>query len=194
MSLDAVVKAVFLLVGMGAAGVVHVLWMRTSLARRCAWPVDAGLTLRRRRLFGDNKRVSGFMVMPLAAAATFLLLGTWSELLPQAVKEGLWPLSGRQYAVIGFCCGAAFMLAELPNSLLKRQLDIAPGEVPEKTGLRLMVLILDRLDSVLGVLLVLSLLVPVPAATWLLLLVLGPLLHAGLSSCMYLMGLKKRVL
>jgi CDP-2,3-bis-(O-geranylgeranyl)-sn-glycerol synthase len=47
---------------------------------------------------------------------------------------------------------------------------------------------------VLGVLAVASLLVPVPAATWLWVLLLGPCLHALFSVILHRLGVKARAL
>ena len=191
---EAIAKAAFLLVSMSVAGIAHVLWLRTRLSKRFGWPVDAGLTCRGRRLFGDNKRVCGFMVLPPAAALCFMALGFLRETFSSEVAEALWPLSALQYAGLGFVCGVAFMLAELPNSFLKRQLGIAPGQSSEQPALRLMVLVLDRLDSVIGVLLALSVLVPVPIATWFWVLLAGPFVHALFSTTMHALGIKARAL
>lgn len=187
-------RSAFLLIAMSTAGVVHVLWLRTSLSQRFAWPIDGGRKLRDRRLFGDNKRVCGFMVLPPVTAVSFMLLGGSREFLPSAIGAALWPLTAWQYAGLGLVCGLAFMLAELPNSFLKRQLGIAPGQAPAQPWLRLVVMLVDRYDSVLGVLLVLSLLVPVSMATWLLVLLVGPLVHALFSMALHGLGLKVRAL
>lgn len=192
--LEAVVKAAFLLVGMSVAGVAHVLWLRSPLARRFDAPIDGGLTLRGRRLFGANKRVCGFMVLPPAAALSFALLSDAGGLLPRPLEEALWPMSTLAYAGLGLAAGLAFMLAELPNSFIKRQLDVAPGAAPTQPGQRWLVLLIDRLDSVLGVLIVVSLLVPLPALSWLWVLMAGPLVHAVFSTALYALGLKARAL
>lgn len=194
LSPDAMTKAVFLLLAMSAAGTVHVLWLRTSLSQRFARPVDAGLTFLGRRLFGDNKRVCGFMALPPAASASFMLLGGARGLLPDSIGQGLWDLPVLHYAGLGLVCGLAFMLAELPNSFIKRQLGIAPGQAPAQPGLRAVILIMDRLDSVLGVLLAASLLVPLPAETWFWVLLLGPAFHAMFSITMHGLGIKARAL
>jgi CDP-2,3-bis-(O-geranylgeranyl)-sn-glycerol synthase len=54
--------------------------------------------------------------------------------------------------------------------------------------------VIDRCDSVLGVLIVASLLVPVQALTWVWVLVLGPLLHALFSVLLHRLGVKARAL
>ncbi len=187
-------QATFLLCGMGVAGGVHVLWLRSPLSAHFAQPVDGGLRFRGRRLFGDHKQVRGFMVLPLASAAAFALLALLRPGLPHGFSAGLWNLTMAEYAGLGFLCGLAFMVAELPNSFLKRQLGVAPGSKAQRRWLRPLLLATDRLDSVLGVLLVLSLLVPVSVATWCLLLATGPLLHAVFSTLLYRSGVKERAL
>jgi CDP-2,3-bis-(O-geranylgeranyl)-sn-glycerol synthase len=194
MSADAVVRAAFLVLAMSIAGTLHVLWLRSLLSQRFMWPVDCGLMFRGRRLFGANKRLRGFMVQPPASAASFALVAALRDTMPAFISGGLWPLSTFQYAGLGLACGGAFMLAELPNSFCKRQLDIAPGHAPVRRWLRWVVLVVDRLDSVLGVLVICSLLVPVPAATWLLVLIFGAVMHGVFSAALYGLGIKVRAL
>jgi len=186
--------ALFLVLAMSAAGFVHVAWLRSAASRRLAQPLDGGLTVRGRRLFGANKMLRGFVAMPLAGAAVFALLGALREAMPMWLAAGMWPLAPAQYAALGFACGLAFMLAELPNSFVKRQLDVTPGQPPAHPALRAVFFVIDRLDSVLGVLVAASLLVPVQAATWLWVLLLGPCLHAVFSVILHRLGVKARAL
>ena len=103
----------------------------------------------------------GFVVMPPAAAIAFWAVGSLRPGLPRWLASGMWELSSAQYAAVGLACGFAFMLAELPNSFLKRQLDVAPGMAPRGRGLAAAFFVLDRVDSVLGVLIILTALLPV---------------------------------
>jgi len=179
---------------MTVSGAAHVAWLSSQTAQRMAWPVDGGLMFRQRRLFGDNKRVSGFFVLPIAASLSFWVFAALWARLPGEVPAMIWPLSTGGYALLGFACGLAFLVAELPNSFLKRQIGIAPGEVSSSPGVRFFTMALDRFDSVLGCLLVVSLIVPVSLATWLWVLVLGVATHALFSVAMYRLGLKGRAM
>jgi len=183
-----------MLLSMSVAGTLHVLWLKSNMAGRFFQPVDFGLTFRNRRLFGENKRLCGFMVLPPATAATFVLLYAVAQALFPAIAEALWALSTVQQAGLGFAFGLAFMAAELPNSFIKRQLDIAPGETSKQPRLRTIIMLVDRFDSVLGVLLVASLLVHISVATWMLVLIAGPAIHALFSIAMYAIGIKVRAL
>jgi len=190
----ALASAVFLVFSMSAAGVAHVAWLRSAAARRFTQPIDMGCTFRARRVFGENKMLRGFVVMPPAAAVTFALFGAAREHMPSWLAQGVWDLQPAQFALLGFACGLAFMLAELPNSFVKRQLAIVPGHAPSSPLLRVLFFVIDRCDSVLGVLIVASLLVPVQALTWVWVLVLGPLLHALFSVLLHRLGVKARAL
>jgi hypothetical protein len=186
--------ALFLVLAMSAAGIVHVVWLRSAAAQRFTQPIDMGRTFRARRVFGENKMLRGFLIMPPAASITFALLGAAREHFPAWLAQGIWALQPAQFAVLGFACGLAFMAAELPNSFVKRQLDVVPGQPPSAPPLRALFFVIDRCDSVLGVLIVASLLVPIHALTWLWVLLLGPCLHALFSILLHRLGVKARAL
>ncbi len=115
---------------------------------------------------------------------------------PQLLGHGswrLWQLSLAGYAALGMAAGFGFMAGELPNSFVKRQLGIAPGELPKGRWSRRLCSITDRLDSALGGLLLVSLIVPLPWRTWLIMLLVGPVVHSLFSALLYLLGVKKRI-
>lgn len=163
---------------------IQVLWLQSPLSQRFTGPVDLGTRLRGRRLFGDNKTWRGFVGMVPASALSF---AGWSL----AFSE-LWDLSLLGYLGLGAACGLGFMAGELPNSFVKRQLDIAPGEPPQSPLWRKVGWVVDRFDSLIGGLLALSVLVPMTPWIWLGCLLVGPAVHASLSYALYKTGVKKR--
>jgi hypothetical protein len=185
--LDPIVCTVFLILSLSTAGVFQVAWLRTRVSEKLKQRVDFGLTLRGRPLLGENKTLRGFVVMVPASGFSFW---AWSRL--GSGFEGLWPLSPTQFLLLGCAAGAGFMLGELPNSALKRQLDIAPGEAPTQPWLGRLCLTLDRTDSLLGSLLAMSLTVPVPWPIWLGCLVVGSGIHGLFSFALYRLGIKER--
>jgi hypothetical protein len=182
--------AAFLIAAFTLAGVCHTAWVAAPASRRFAVPLDGGRTLAGRRLLGDNKTIRGFMVMVPATSLVFLLLASLIEMLPGGSK-GLWPLPPSGYALLGAWTAFGFMAGELPNSFLKRQLGIPPGAAAQGR-LTVLFFILDRLDSILGVMLALMVAVPVPLGTWVLVVVVGPALHAFFSVALFLLGVKAR--
>jgi hypothetical protein len=137
-----------LLVGL----LVHGLVMKFQLMPALAVPIDGGACLRGKRLFGDNKTYRGVVAMALGSAIGFLVLGqtvadrhTHLQILPD----------GPEAVLFGLAVGAVAMLAELPNSALKRQLDLPPGE-QMKRPTRLAFHVLDQVDIWMGAWLVLA--------------------------------------
>jgi hypothetical protein len=186
---DPLAAAVFLLSAFSLAGAAQTAWFAAPISRAFAIPLDGGCRLRGRRLFGANKTVRGLVVMVPAGAATFALLAAAAE---DAARAWLWPISLGSYAWLGAWAAVGFMAGELPNSLFKRQLDIAPGARPEGKGAALGHFILDRLDSGIGMLAALALVVEVPWLTWAYVLLVGPLVHWSFSVVMFRLGLKQR--
>lgn len=185
---DPMACAVFLLVAFVLAGALQTAWFATRASRVFAVPLDGGLTCRGRRLFGANKTARGFVVMVPAAAAAFALLSS----LPTPIADGLWPLTPGQYAALGGWAAFGFMAGELPNSFVKRQLDVPPGAAaagPLGTACQVLV---DRLDSGVGMLLAVSLVVPTPWTTWAVVLLVGPFIHWSFSVVMFRLGIKPR--
>lgn len=189
--LESLARAAFVVACMLPAGVAHVVWLRSRASGRFRVPLDGGRTWRGKRLLGANKTWAGAMALPPAAAVSF---AAGYALAPSAFVSLLWPLSGAAPAALGFALGAAFVLAELPNSFLKRRLDVAPGEAPSSGALRYVLPVIDRLDSLTGVLIALALTVGLTGPLALGAVVLGAAVHASLSVLMHRLGLKRRAL
>ena len=102
------------------APVLHAPVLRLDLLRGLKRPIDGGRTWRGRRLLGDNKTWRGALVMttgPLLATAVLHRFEWYRRRLPVRAN----PL------LLGAILGVSTVAGELPNSLLKRRLGIAPG-------------------------------------------------------------------
>jgi CDP-2,3-bis-(O-geranylgeranyl)-sn-glycerol synthase len=167
--------------------VVHGVCIRLGIGRSLAQPLDRGTTFRGRRLLGDNKTWRGILCVGLGTAVGFLLLGG-ARLADAEARGDALPAGFRAFA-LGLAVGLSAMLAELPNSALKRQLDIRPGaQALGFPGLAFHVL--DQIDVVAGAWLVLAWFVKPRAA-----LVLGSLLfvycgHQVVTLLGYLLGMR----
>src|SRR6266536_5158382 len=147
--------AAFLVGAFTLAGFCQTVWLAMPVSRRFAIPLDAGRTVHGRRLFGANKTIRGFLMMVPATGWCFAVLAGLLARLPSGLA-GLWPLSPGTYAFVGLWAGLGFMAGELPNSFIKRQLDVAPGQPAGGRCLRPLFFLVDRLDSTLGMLLALA--------------------------------------
>jgi CDP-2,3-bis-(O-geranylgeranyl)-sn-glycerol synthase len=130
------------------AGLVHVAVITRDLAPGLARPIDGGRRWHGRPLLGGNKTWRGFFVMPAATAITITAQQALAARSPRLA--GLAPLRHRAPPawVVGAICGAAYVLAELPNSFAKRRLGIAPGMSAPRA--RAVQYVVDQLDSVVG--------------------------------------------
>jgi hypothetical protein len=121
----------------------HAPVLRHDLLPGLARPLDMGATLCGRRVLGDNKTLRGALVMSAGTLAATLGLSRVPAFRSRLPAE----LSGRP-AAHGALLGASVVLGELPNSFLKRQLDIAPGG-RHGSPLGLALALLDQADFVL---------------------------------------------
>ena len=184
---DPLAGAVFLLVAFMLAGAAQTAWFANRRSHAFLVPLDGGLTWRGRRLFGPNKTIRGFIVMMPAAAFAFALLA-----LAAPRGTGLWTLTGVEYAALGAWAAFGFMAGELPNSFLKRQLDVPPGAAATGPLAKGFQFLFDRLDSGVGMLAAVSLVVPTPWTTWAIVLLIGPFIHWSFSFVMFRLGIKPR--
>jgi len=188
---DPVACAAFLVVALSAAGVAQTAWFKSPLSARLAIPLDGGRTLFGRPIFGPNKTWKGFAVMVPASGLAFLGLGAIALRAP-VIGARLWALSPWQYAGLGVIAGIGFMAGELPNSFVKRRLEIPAGGAPRGAVARWVGFAVDRLDSILGMLAAVTLVVPLRWEAWLLVLGVGPLIHWLFSVALYVLGVKTR--
>jgi hypothetical protein len=142
------------------APVLHGPVLMLDLLKPLKRPLDGGATVGGRRVFGDNKTWRGALLMVAGPALAAVLLTRWPafrDALPDAVGDApplLW----------GALVGLGVVVGELPNSFLKRRLDIAPG-TQRRTAGGLALIVLDQADLVPGVWLCLAPVYVLPVAT-----------------------------
>jgi hypothetical protein len=126
--------------GLFIAGVLEALLWQTKLFELLNVPIQS-------QWFGPNKRWRGLISLPLTCAfSTFLLQLLESQLF----SPGMPPiqLSHFNYLEYGLLVGFIFNLSELPNSFIKRRLQIPAGDESSK-----IFYFIDHMDSTYGVLL-----------------------------------------
>lgn len=157
-------------------GVLHMVVVSRGWLPQLAVPVQ-------QRLFGANKTWRGFIVVPLLTAVGALLLMPVELLLGERA-----PIRAAWLLPAGLWAGLGYMLGELPNSFFKRRLGIAPGATPEQ-GRRFFVL-MDQLDSGIGVALAYALFPGLSLTAFLLFVLTFPLTALGVKRLLYMARLK----
>jgi CDP-2,3-bis-(O-geranylgeranyl)-sn-glycerol synthase len=143
------------------------------------FPLDFGMRLRGRPLFGANKTFRGVLFGSLAAVMTAFM-----QYLVHSVPffRSISLLDYQDWLLIGLLLGVGALLGDAVESLFKRQLGINPGE---------RFLPWDQLDFVVGALLLLSVAYVPPLKVILTALIASFLLHIGSVRFAYYLGIRK---
>jgi hypothetical protein len=186
-------QALWLALPVTLAGLTHVLALKRNVLPQLAdVRLDGGLELRGRPLFGANKTLRGALIMIAASIV-------WTTIV-DVLQRGLGLDDSIRFVArdqlgslgLGLGLGIAYIVGELPNSLIKRQLDIGPGEAA-KGVLGRVFWLLDQIDSTLAVLVFLSCYRVPSLGMALSLLIVTVLVHPSVAAIMVALGLKRRV-
>ena len=155
--------------------VAHMFLVKKDLLSFFAKPVSVAL-------FGKNKTLRGFIFLPVAIGMVCLL------------DSFIWGPFGNDYLsdfLIGVGLGLAYMLAELPNSYVKRSRGIAPGESSAKFSITQ--LIIDKSDSLIGACVFYYFVMNITREEILLLFLISFGLHVSISYLLVFVKLKKSI-
>ena len=153
--------------------VLHMVIVKRNLFSALAIPISA-------KHFGQNKTWRGLLFLPITNACFTGLM--------EMVFGPFTPLSSRAF-FLGFLLGLAYVLAELPNSFVKRRLGIAPGGSAEKH--KMLQTIIDKTDSLILVFLTYYLFLNVSLADVLTLFFAALIIHLTISRLLVAFKIKK---
>ncbi len=169
---------------------------KTPLYRKWSTPIDGGRHWKDgKRLFGDNKTWIGFGAMIVFCAVFQMLCGWMCNGLAWNGMNDLYRHHANTpgfNALFGTGIGFVYMLCELPNSFVKRRLQIAPG----KTGrgaVGLLFFLIDQIDSLVGVMLVLFFVAQISIARYFAYVFLGAMTHIGINLVLYGIKVRKNI-
>ena len=189
-------QLVFFLLPVIFAGCCNMVYVKLPLVRKRNAPMDGHrLANDGKRILGDHKTWQGFMGM-------ILLTGLWMIVFVWICTHMEW---ARNLAVVdysqwhfpadaflyGSLWGLGYVLFELPNSYIKRRIDIAPGK--NASGWKgLLFLFMDQADSVLGCMVFMLVFYRPSPQEALMIFVLGVGIHYAVNILLYLTGLKNQ--
>lgn len=174
------VTALHLMIPLIVAGLFHMFAVRYRWFAFLARPIHEPS-------LGANKTWRGLIILPL---------GMFPGVLAARALEPLWSgnlllsFQGHSTAWIGILVGLGYMVAELPNSYVKRKMGVAPGMLPDTR--RQLFLFIDQVDSVIGAGAAYWFLLNPPWQSLLIFLALGPAVHLGINLMLYFSGIRKR--
>ena len=184
-----VVGILYLLLPLLGGAVVHGVCWRYNLLSFLARPIDEGRKFRGKRVFGQNKTWRGPVAMAFGAAMVLeiqkRILHEWP---PIADFEFLDYANVRGW-LLGAMIGVASEFSELPNSFVKRQLDIAPSGTSSGWWSAVFS-VWDQIDVLLGVWLVLAVVTSVTLERVLWSIVLVLTIHPLTTVVGYVLGMR----
>ena len=177
------------------AGILNMLFVKSSLYRRFKSPIDRGKCLSDgRRIFGDNKTWIGFVGMIVSNMTSQVLWGlvcqawlsSWNYIYEYHENTVQFNLA------IGAVFGLVYMVSELPNSFIKRRLEIPDGKTVSGIKGRVF-FVVDQVDSLFGVVLVLAALYPMPWWQYWFYILLGGGTHIAVNLVLYKLKIRKNL-
>lgn len=185
--MTAAARAAWLVAPVLAAGLVHVVVLKTGALGRLAAPLDGGRTLAGRPLLGPSKTWRGLVLMPVVTAVAAGGAVAMARRLPPELS----PFPGRRVKpwVLGAMLGLGYCAGELPNSFVKRRLGIPAGGSAGR--LAWLQYIVDQTDSVAGCLVGLRLVYRPRPVELVLAAALGAGAHIAVDRLMSSIGLRR---
>lgn len=170
-------KLLWLALSLFIAGVIEAFLWKTSPFQFLNVPIQTAW-------FGANKKWRGLISLPIAMVISVSLL-SWVERLVPSISGQEISFSHLNLIEFGLFVGFIFNLAELPNSFIKRRLDIPPGDETNQ-----LFYFIDHMDSPYGVLILWYFYFHFPLHLIVTGLIVTPLLFMGATELRKKLGLK----
>lgn len=177
---DSIITALYLSIPILFSGALHMFVVSRDIFGITAIPIH-------KESFGSNKTWRGIFVM-LALTIPGVYLAVFME--PLFGNQLKTTLSDSPLIILGLALGFGYVIPELPNSYIKRRLNIQPGERSDQHAL--IFTFVDQADSALGCTLVYWLLLSPPVDILFWMVVLGPLIHIIANLVLFSFGLRKQ--
>ncbi len=178
------------------AGILNMVWCKSKILKGLAIPLDGNKKfIDGKRIFGDNKTwkgLIGYIVFNIFTACLWGLICSVSKIEQYNFLYVNHDNTFTYNIMLGILLGLAYALCELPNSFIKRRLNILPGKTTEGKK-KIFFIILDQADSVIGCVLVVNCFYKITLLMNLCYITLGTLTHILINIMLYFMKLRKNM-
>ena len=176
-------------------GIANMIFTKTKVYNKYKYPIDCYKTLNNKRIFGDNKTYIGFVSMIFFCIIFQVLIGFLCNSFSINKYNDLYLVHKNTLGLnllFGFLIGFVYMIFELPNSFIKRKLNIDPGKTTK--GLKgIIFFIVDQIDSLIGVMFILFLFSNFSILKYFGYVILGAISHIILNLILFLMKVRKNI-
>ena len=178
------------------SGVFNMIWCKVPVLNCLKYPMDFNKKfIDGKRIFGDNKTWKGFIGYILISTICTIIWGFICNATILNKYNFFYVNNNNTFLfnmLIGFLLGLAYALFELPNSFMKRRLNIEEGKTT--TGLKkILFIFIDQSDSVIGCALVVWLFYDLGIKLFLFYILLGALTHIVVNMILYFLHLRKNM-
>lgn len=178
------------------AAILNMIWCKLPILKPFQVPMDFNKNFYdKKRIFGDNKTWKGFIGYIILNTIMMILWGTLCNISNINHYNYFYINYKNTIAfniLIGILLGLGYSLFELPNSFIKRRLDIKPGKTT-KGFKKIFFIILDQADSAFGCCLVVSLFYNLGIKLYLAYVVVGSTTHIIFNMILYFLKLRKNM-
>ena len=190
-----IIKMYMTLLGPILAGVVNSIFCKLNIFKSLKKPLDFNKKIKGKRIFGDNKTWKGLLGYIFFNVIFMVLVGIIYKAC-NIENLNFFYINHKNTLLfnilVGALLGLFYALFELPNSFMKRRLDIKPGKTI-KGAKKYFFIFLDQADSVFGVALVVWMFYPIGIKVYLLYILVGAVTHLVINMLLYLLHLRKNL-
>jgi len=190
-----IIKMYMTLLGPILAGIVNSIFCKLNVFNSLKKPLDFNKKIKGKRIFGDNKTWKGLIGYIFFNIIFMVLVGIIYKAC-NIEKLNFFYINHNNTLLfnilVGALLGLFYALFELPNSFMKRRLDIKPGKTI-KGPKKYFFIFLDQADSVFGVALVVWMLYPIGLKVYLLYILVGAVTHLLINMLLYALHLRKNL-
>lgn len=168
------------------AGILHMVVVKYNVLPILSLPLDHNKTFRGKRIFGRNKTYRGLIFMIVFSITAMIIYHVLFMNNHNIAVYNLFHITPFYWLFYGVLYGFGYVVGELPNSFVKRQLEIAPGK---NNGF--VSKLVDQLDSVIAILILLLFFSRITWNHFFWGLIFFGFLHLVINLLLYLGGVRK---
>lgn len=194
--LETVLKMYITLIPPILSGMANMAFCKSTLLNSCRKPIDGGKNfVDGKRIFGENKTWKGVIGYLFFNMFFYIIWGIICKLLTiEHLNFFYYNNENTQQfnLLVGILLGMAYALFELPNSFLKRRLDIVPGKTM-KGPQKFFFIFVDQADSIFGLALVVWMFYDLGLLMYIAYVLIGAFTHIVVNLFLYKMKLRKNM-
>ena len=169
---------------------------KTKLYKKHKHPIDNHKVWKdNKRVFGDNKTWLGGIGMVFCCIVFQVLMGIWCDISGTEYLNTLYNKMPNMLifnTVYGTLIGIVYIVCELPNSFIKRRIDIPSGKTV--SGFKgALFFIIDQFDSIIGVMAILWLFSGMSFLAYIQYVLLGGCSHLLINGILYSIHIRKNL-